>query len=152
MRYGVKILIACALTALCGCATLGKIATEITPAATKLVTTAVDIAVTAEIIKDPATSALKAAAFKAIATQVLADASNPSVSIAQLQGTLNARLAALAPNPLIAASVVDLVGGLQGALNNAIGKAVGNSVTQQTLVDIQGIASEVIKVCGFYGA
>lgn len=135
-----------------GCATIGKLGTYITPTTVKMVDTAVDIAVTAEIIKDPLTSAEKAKAFKAIAQQVLADTANPAVTIAQLEGTLNARLAALAPNPLIAVAVADLVGGLQGALNNAISANTSNAVTQATLVDIGGIATEVIRVCGFYGA
>jgi hypothetical protein len=150
------IVVALLCLSLNGCATLTKVGatvgTYITPTTVKMVDTAVDIAVTAEIIKDPALSAVKAKAFKAIAQQVLADTSNPAVSIAQLEDTLNVQLVKLAPNPLIAASIISLVGGLQGALNNAISAQTSNAVTQATLVDIAGIATEVIRVTSFYGA
>jgi hypothetical protein len=137
---------------LSGCAALGTIATAVTPTASKIIDTAVDIAVTAEILKDPATSHAKAVAFKAIATQVLADAKSPSVTIAVLTDTLNAQLVQLAPNPIIAASVISLTGGLEGALNNIMGTAVGAPVTQATAVAISGIAAEIIRVTQFYGA
>jgi hypothetical protein len=137
---------------LCSCAALGPIAAAVTPAASAVVNTAVDIAVTAEILKDPATSKAKAVAFKAIATQVLADTKSPTVTIAVLQETLTSQLVRLAPDPVTAASVMSLTGGLQGALTNIIGTPQGGAVTQATSVAVSGIASEVIRVCGFYGA
>lgn len=134
------------------CAALGTFAQAVTPTASKIVDAAVTIAVTAEILKDPLTSHAKAVAFKAIAAQVLADTSSPSVTIAQLEATLNSRLVALAPNPLVEASVIELVGGLQGALNNVINTSAAGPVTQYTAVAISGIAKQVIQVCSFYGA
>lgn len=156
MRYGLKnlMLAAACVTAItvAGCAAMGTFATAITPTATKVLDAAVTIAVSAEIMKDPLSSHAKAVAFKAIATQVLADTSNPSVTVAELESVLNARLVALAPNPLIAASVIELVGGLQGALHNVIGTTAAGPVTQYTAVAISGIAKQVIQVCSFYGA
>jgi hypothetical protein len=138
------------LPLLSGCAALGTFAAAVTPTASKVLDTAVAIGVTAELLKDPATTHLKAVAFSLIAQQVLADSSNPAVTVAQLEDTLNKRLIALAPNPVIAASVISVIGGIQGALNNIIGTSVSGPVTQGTLVAISGIAKQVIQVCAFY--
>lgn len=140
------------LFVLSSCAALGKFATAITPAASALVNTAVAIATTYELTKDPLTTKLKAVAFKAIAQQIVTDTANPTTTIAMLEATLNAKLAALAPNPVIAGSAISLVGGIQGALNNIIGNKVSGPLTQQTLVSLSGLAQEVVTVCTFYGA
>lgn len=140
---------------LSSCAALGGLASAITPTASKVLDTAVAIATTYELTRDPLTTHVKAVAIKAIATQVAADSSNPAVTIAELESTLNARLLKLAPNPIIAVSLQDLIGGLKGALNIQIAKTAGptaGAVTQGTLVAINGIAKEVIVVCEFYGA
>jgi|ERR1017187_6750976 hypothetical protein len=131
-------------------AALGGIATVVIPTASKLIDTAVAIAVTAELLKDPATTHLKAVAFTTVANQFLAASANPTVTVAQLEDTLNKRLVALAPNPIIAASVIQLIGGLQGALNNVIGANTSGPLTQNTLIAINGIAKQVIAVSAFY--
>jgi hypothetical protein len=136
---------------ICGCTALGKFASVITPTATTILDTAVSIAVTAELIKDPATTKLKAVAIKAIAEQILADTANPTTTVATIEADLNARLAQLAPNPIIAASILALTGGIQGALNNYISAGVSATVTQNTLIAMKGIATEVAAVCTFYG-
>jgi hypothetical protein len=153
-KYLIFLLLPILPLSLSGCASeraaLGGIATAIIPTASKLLDTAVAIATTAELLKDPATTHLKAVAFTAIANQVLADSSNPTATVAQLEGTLNKQLVALAPNPVVAASVIGLIGGLQGALNNVIGTSTSGPLTQNTLVAISGIAKQVIAVSAFY--
>ena len=134
-------------------AALGSIAQAVTPTASAMINTAVDIAVTAELLKDPATTHEKAVAFKAIAMQYLAVTKNPAVTVSVLQETLTTQLVRLAPNPVVAASVISLTGGLQGALINVMaGSAVSSPITATTVVAVSGIANEVIRVCGFYGA
>jgi hypothetical protein len=140
------------VVSLSGCAALGTLASAVTPTASKLIDAAITIAVTAEILKDPALSHEKAVAFKAIATQVLAGSSNPTATLAQLENTLNSKLVALAPNPMIAASVIAVIGGLQGALNIQMAQTAGAVLTPSTLVAISGIAQQVITTCNFYGA
>jgi hypothetical protein len=118
----------------------------------KVVDSAVAIATTYELTKDPSTTKAKAVAFKAIAQQIVADTANPTTTVATLEATLTARIAALSPNPVIAASAVSLAGGIQGALNNVIGTSVGGPLAQTTLVDLGALAQQVVTVCTFYGA
>ena len=148
-----KIILALSLVVLMsGCTALGTVQSAITPTATMVLDAAVSIAVTAELAKDPLTTHAKAVAFKAIASQVLLDTSNPATTVAQLEAALNARLIKFAPNPIVAGSVIALIGGLQGALNNVIAAKASGPVTAKTLVAINGIAKQVIQVCSFYGA
>lgn len=137
-----------------GCATqraaLGSFVTAITPAASALLDTAVGIAVTAELLKDPATTHAKAVAFSAVAQQVVASTSNPTATLAQLETVLNQQLVALAPDPVTKAAIVNLIGGLQEAINNVITTNAGGALTQGTLVSLTGIAKQVIQVCAFY--
>jgi hypothetical protein len=133
-------------------AAVGTIATDVAPVASALVDTAVSIATTYELTKDPLTTKAKALAFGAIAQQIIADTANPTTTVAMLEATLNAKIAALAPNPAVAKSAALLVGGIQGALNNIIGtKVSGSKLTQTTLVALSGVAQQVVTVCKFYG-
>jgi hypothetical protein len=151
----ISLLVLVAALAVPGCTTtqtaaLGSIATAVMPVASTLVDTAVTLAVTAELLKDPATTHAKAVAFAAIAQQVATDTSSPAVTVAQLEGMLNTKLVALAPDPVTKASVIALIGGLQNALNNVIGANTSGPITQNTLVAINGIAKQVIQVTSFY--
>ena len=155
MKLKISIVSLLAFALLSGCASeraaLGGIAKAVTPAASQVVDTAVAIATTYELTRDPVTTKAKAVAFKAIAQQIVADTANPATTVAMLEATLNAKLVSLAPNPIVAGSAISLIGGIQGALDNVIGTATGAPLTQQTLVSLRGVAQQVVNVCAFYG-
>lgn len=141
------------LLPLCGCKNFEAfMASPAGVAVGKVVDSAVAVATTYELTRDPLTTKAKAIAFKAIAQQIVADTANPTTTVAMLEATLNTRIAALSPNPVVAASAVSLAGGIQGALNNIIGTNVGGPLAQTTLLDLSALAQEVVTVCTFYGA
>lgn len=132
-----------------GCTALGKLQTAITPASAIVVQAAVDVAVSQAIGNDPLTQKVKALAIKTIATQIAAEAGNPTVTLAALESTLNAQVAKLAVNPGELAAFMLLTQSLQALVNQKI--TTSGTVTQSTQVAVVGLANAVIQATSFYG-
>lgn len=144
-----KLLLIPLVLILTSCAALGSISSTLTPTNSALVQAGVDLAVGTAVGNNPLTEKAKAAAIKAIAIQVAADAANPAVTLAALESSLNTRIAALAPNPADLAAFMVLTQTLQAFLNT---KITGTGpLTPQTSVAIVGVANAVIQATSFYG-
>lgn len=147
MKIKLMLLAAC-LTALTGCAALGKV---FTPANAPLVSAGIDLAVGFAVGTDPLTQKVKALAIKTIAQQIAVDAADPTATVATIEASLNAKIIKLAPNPLDAAAFMTLATSLQLFLNQKVQAAANGVLTPATLIDIQQLANDVVTATSFFG-
>lgn len=136
------------LLALSACTALGGASSLLTPNKNIITQAAIDLAVGAAVGNDVLTQKIKAAGIEAIAKQIQIDAS--SVTLAGLEATLDAKIAALAPNPADRAAFSLLLQILQQNLNVKISSGTTSAVVSTTQVAISGFAAAVISACSFY--
>lgn len=138
------------LLELAGCAALGPVNRALTQAKSPVVQAGVTLAV-ATAIGNGADQKTKAAAIKAIATEVYQASSAPSATIAVLEAALNTEIEKVATNPADKAAFMILASTLEGFLQTYIATNPAGAVTADTLVNIQGVAQAVVQATSFYG-